>query len=147
MAAPLIYNGPGRLYVTIAAGTEQEFYCELENVFLSATSTVLEFEGPCGKEKIVKQSDWALNVGHAQDLSAATTLTRVSFAHDTEKADYLFCPLGTTKETISDSSPGYSGTCIIAAGNIGGGITEVAKAAPVWPVNGKPVEVVEPLAA
>ena len=144
MALPTAFNGPGRLYVTIAAGTPAEYHCELTGAYLEPTSEVLSVETPCGNINIAKKTKWALNVAHVQDVSAGTTLTRTTFASDTSLADFLFVPDGTAKEEISATAPGYEGVCRIVAGRIGASITEVAVANPVWPVDGTPVEVTAP---
>lgn len=144
---PTAFRGPGRLYITIGGGTETEAFCELLGAKLVATSDILEVIGGCGGINSVGPTRWALNIQHVQDVSSATSLTRLCFLHAGETCDFLFVPDNKAKADITATSPGYSGQAIVTASDIGALATEVAQAAPVWPVQGQPAEVVTPPAA
>lgn len=78
---------------------------------------------------------WSLDLDYAQDFTALTTLSNYAFDHEGEDIAFELRPKGT-------GTSGFSGTCILSPGAIGGAVDGVATATASFPVKGKPTRVV-----
>lgn len=127
---PIILND-----CTLVVGTDN-YEAHVSQVQFDPSSSIVRWKGmtPTSVHSFPTTSEWACTLAYAQDWSTPNSLAQYLMANEGKTITAKFKP----KKPASGTSPTVTATLVIAPGQIGGQVDQVATATVTLGVIGKP---------